>query len=77
MLLDGDYPPVTHLLFRYSSEQLECLPWDAVVSIDWQARQIVLTDMATAMPSAKHSGSRKASALISAERAYFSRSSLR
>ena len=44
-LLDGDYPPVTHLLFRHVIDQLECLPWDAVVSIDWPARQIVVTDM--------------------------------
>ncbi len=44
-LLDGDYPPATHLLFRYSRDKLECLPWDAVVSIDWQTRQIVVTDM--------------------------------
>ena len=44
-LLDGDYPPVTHLLFRHISDQLECLPWDVVESIDWQARQFNVRDI--------------------------------
>jgi CBS domain-containing protein len=39
-LFDGEFPPVTHLLFRPGNEKLECLPWDAVESIDRHARQI-------------------------------------
>ena len=40
MIFDHDYPQVTHLLFRHSTDQLEALPWDAVESIDWQTREI-------------------------------------
>lgn len=44
-LLDDDYPPVTHLLFRHHSDQLEVLPWDAVESIDFQTRRIKVKDI--------------------------------
>ncbi len=44
-LLAGDYPPITHILFRHISHALEILPWDAVVSIDHGARQIKVKDV--------------------------------
>jgi CBS domain-containing protein len=39
------YPPVTHILFRHTSHQLEVLPWNAVVSVDHMARQIKVKDV--------------------------------
>jgi magnesium transporter len=44
-LLTGDYPVVTHLLFRHSSHGLEVLPWKAVLSMDHSARQIKVKDI--------------------------------
>jgi magnesium transporter len=44
-LLEDDYPPVTHLLFRHQSDKLEVLPWEAVESIDWQTRQFKVKDI--------------------------------
>src|SRR6267378_3650579 len=44
-LLAGDYPPVTHILFRHTSNDLEVLPWNAVVSVDHAARQIKVKDV--------------------------------
>jgi hypothetical protein len=39
------YPPVTHILFRHTSHELEVLPWKAVVSVDHSARQIKVKDV--------------------------------
>jgi CBS domain-containing protein len=39
------YPPVTHILFRHTSRELEVLPWNAVVSVDHAARQIKVEDI--------------------------------
>src|SRR5260370_4798837 len=44
-LLAGDYPRVTGILFRHTSHALEVLPWDAVVSVDHDARQITVKDV--------------------------------
>jgi magnesium transporter len=44
-LLAGDYPPVTHILFRHTSRAVEILPWDAVVSVDHSARRIKVRDV--------------------------------
>ncbi len=43
-LLDGDYPPVTRLLFQSPDKQPKFLPWSAVESMDTGARQIKVTD---------------------------------
>ncbi|MDQ3815023.1 MAG: CBS domain-containing protein [Armatimonadota bacterium] len=50
-LLEGDYPPVTHLVFQNAEKQDVALPWQDVQSIDWQARQIQVADLAAAEPS--------------------------
>jgi CBS domain-containing protein len=42
---EGDYPPVTRLLFRDSKKEIKAVPWDAVRSIDWRAREIHVTDL--------------------------------
>jgi magnesium transporter len=39
------YPPVTHILFRHTSHELEVLPWNAVVSVDHVARKIKVKDV--------------------------------
>ena len=43
-LRDADYPPVTQLFFRQDAEH-RSLPWDAIQSIDWRARQIQVADL--------------------------------
>lgn len=43
-LLDGDYPPVTRLLFQTPDKQSKFLPWSAVESMDMGARQFKVTD---------------------------------
>jgi len=44
-LLDGDYPPVTRLLFQLPDKQSRFLPWSMVESIDERAGQINVTDL--------------------------------
>jgi CBS domain-containing protein len=44
-LLDGDYPPVTHLFFSGTNNKRETLSWEAVRSIDWHNRQIKVDDL--------------------------------
>lgn len=44
-LLDGDYPPVTHLLLIDENNQEAALPWEAVESVDWHQRQIKVGDL--------------------------------
>lgn len=44
-LLEGDYPPVTHLFFRNANKQQVALPWNAAQSIDWQAGHIKVADL--------------------------------
>ena len=39
------YPPVTHILFRHTSHELEVLPWGDVVSIDHATRQMKVKDI--------------------------------
>ncbi len=39
-LLDGDYPPVTRLLYQAPDKKSRFLPWSAVESMDMGARQI-------------------------------------
>lgn len=40
-----DYPPITHILFRHGTPALEVLPWEAVVSLDRDARRIEVRDI--------------------------------
>jgi magnesium transporter len=44
-LLDGDYPPVTHLFFLNEKKEQVMLSWDSVASIDWQACRINVNDL--------------------------------
>ncbi|HEX8921454.1 MAG TPA: CBS domain-containing protein [Pyrinomonadaceae bacterium] len=44
-LLDGDYPPVTHLFFLNENKQQVRLPWEAVENIDWDACLIKVADI--------------------------------
>jgi CBS domain-containing protein len=53
-LLDVDYPPVTQLVFRQDTEH-RSLPWDAVQSVDWRARQIQVTDLEAGQVIARES----------------------
>lgn len=41
-LHDGDYPPVTKLIYKNSKREKLSLAWDAVESIDWNARKIIV-----------------------------------
>lgn len=55
-LLDGDYPPVTHIFFLNENKQQAKLPWKSVESVDWHACQIKVADLdeaqvATSEPS--------------------------
>jgi len=43
--LEGDYPPVTRLLFYNRNNERRAVPWDAVRQIDWRARTIHVTDL--------------------------------
>jgi magnesium transporter len=47
-LSSEEYPRVTGILFRRSLKQLAELPWDAVRSIDWRARRILVSDLQSA-----------------------------
>ena len=42
--LDVDYPPVTQVLFQHGAEP-RSLPWEAIQSLDWQARHLHVTDL--------------------------------
>ncbi len=48
-LLDGDYPPVTRLLYQAPDKKSRFLPWSAVESIDEDARQINVTSFDEAL----------------------------
>lgn len=48
--LEGDYPPVTRLLYRTQKKEIKSLGWNAVRSIDRSARQILVTDLERAHP---------------------------
>jgi magnesium transporter len=50
-LLDGNYPPVTRLVFRDPNHQLLALPWDAVIEFDLQYRRVRVTDFEAAQPA--------------------------
>ena len=39
------YPPVTHILFKHTTHELNVLPWNAVAFIDHSARQIKVKDI--------------------------------
>ena len=43
--LEGDYPPVTNLLFRDAQKQRRSVPWNEVRSIDWKAREFKVADL--------------------------------
>lgn len=43
--LEGDYPPVTRLLFRTSKKENKALSWDEGCSIDWRGRVIRVRDL--------------------------------
>ena len=43
-LLEEDYPPVTHVLFRYD-EELRQVPWDRVSALDSRRRMIRIDDV--------------------------------
>ena len=49
-LLEGDYPPVTHLIFRNANKQKEALPWDAVQSLDLPACRVRVADLDAGQP---------------------------
>jgi len=49
-LLDGDYPPVTHLLFIDADKQPSLLPWQFVEFLDWRRREIKVRDLDAARP---------------------------
>jgi magnesium transporter len=49
-LLDGDYPPVTRLVFRDTNHRLVALSWDAIVEFDLQHRRLRVTDFEAALP---------------------------
>jgi len=40
----GDYPPVRRLIFRDDAKRQSELPWEAVRSVDWLRRRIVVND---------------------------------
>lgn len=48
--LEGDYPPVTRLLFRVSKKESKALPWEAVRSIEWSRREIRVADLDAGSP---------------------------
>lgn len=43
--LEGDYPPVTRLLFRDSNKERKAVSWENVRSVDWRARRILIADL--------------------------------
>lgn len=44
-LLEGDYPPVTRVIFRDAGKESKWLAWDAVKSIDWKGCRIEVADL--------------------------------
>src|SRR5262245_6729672 len=54
-LLEGDYPPVTHLFFYTHDKQLLALPWEAVRTVDWRAGQIITADLAAGQKTSPES----------------------
>jgi CBS domain-containing protein len=51
-LLEGDYPPVTHVCLRHAGAAPLTLRWEAVQSIDWPGRRIHVRDFEAAqMPA--------------------------
>jgi hypothetical protein len=49
--LEGDYPPVTRLLFRAADGEGKALPWTAVRSIEWPQHRIRVADLEAGSPS--------------------------
>lgn len=47
-LLEGEYPPVTHLFFYRENRELLRLPWEAVQSLDQRAGRITVSDFGQA-----------------------------
>lgn len=43
--LEGDYPPVTRLLFLDSNKERKAVSWDKVHSVDWRRRLIRVADL--------------------------------
>jgi magnesium transporter len=44
-LLDNDYPPVTHLIFRNAQSKQVRVPWDTIKSLDWHRGRITVGDL--------------------------------
>jgi magnesium transporter len=49
-LSEGEYPPVTHLLWQNPQKQILHLPWSAVQSVQWRNRRIRVPDLDAATP---------------------------
>jgi CBS domain-containing protein len=47
-LATGDYPLVTRVLFRTDRGQPVALPWDAVRTVEWRLRRLVVADVGAA-----------------------------
>lgn len=50
-LLDGDYPPLTHLYFQNENKNLMALPWQSIKTIDWKTSEIKVQDLQAAEPA--------------------------
>jgi CBS domain-containing protein len=50
-LAAGDYPPVRRLIFRDAAKRQSELPWEAVRSLDWLRRRIVVGDLTAGHPA--------------------------
>jgi CBS domain-containing protein len=50
-LAAGDYPPVSQLLLRDPAGQPTSLAWDAVHSVDWRGRRILVRDRRAGRPA--------------------------
>jgi magnesium transporter len=48
--LDGDYPPVTRLLFRASKRERKSVAWKDVHAIEWRERRILVADLESGSP---------------------------
>lgn len=54
-LLEGDYPPITHLFFRTVKREQMTLAWEAVKAIDWRHYRINVEDLTAGEPASSES----------------------
>lgn len=54
-LLDGDYPPVTHLFFHNADRKRKALPWKAVKKFDLSSCRITVADLSAGEPASTES----------------------